>query len=45
MSGEVRVSLTLKEVYELLCDDCRRRLRKLVRDKVAESLVEQVIGV
>jgi hypothetical protein len=38
----IKVSLDLREIYELLCDDCRRKLRELVARKVGEQVSSQL---
>jgi len=40
----IQVQLNVKEIYAVLCEECREKLRKLVKDKISEQLVDQVIG-
>jgi len=40
----IKVQLNVKEIYTVLCEECREKLRKLVKDKISEQLVDQVIG-
>ena len=40
----IQVSLTVREIHAILCEECREKLRKLVRDKISNQLVDQVIG-
>lgn len=40
----IRVDLKLREIHALVCKKCKEKLRKLVRDKISEQLVDQVIG-
>jgi hypothetical protein len=40
----ITVSLELREIYKLLCDECKKKLRELVRRKISEKLADQVIG-
>jgi hypothetical protein len=40
----ITVSLELKEIYKLLCDQCRKKLRELVQKKISEKLADQVMG-
>jgi len=39
------ITLTLREVYERLCPKCKNHIRSLVRDKIADQLVDQAIGI
>jgi len=41
-STEVKISIA--EIYEVLCDKCKKRLKELIRNKIADQMVEQVIG-
>jgi len=36
----VSVSIDLREIHELLCEECRKKLRKLIAEKVSEKLLE-----
>lgn len=40
----VNVQLSIKEIYEQLCPKCKVKLRKLLKDKLTDKLVEQVIS-
>jgi hypothetical protein len=40
----ITVSLELREIYRLLCDECRKKLRQLVQRKISEKLTDQAIG-
>ena len=40
----IQVNLKLREIHALVCEECKEKLRKLVRDKISEQLVDQVIG-
>jgi hypothetical protein len=40
----ITVSLDMKEIYRLLCEECRKKLRELVQRKISEKLADQVIG-
>jgi bacterioferritin-associated ferredoxin len=41
---QVGVSLNLQEVYSHLCPKCQQEMRKLIKDKVTDQMVDQVIG-
>ena len=36
----VSVSIDLREIYELLCEECRKKLKKLIAEKVSEHILE-----
>jgi hypothetical protein len=40
----ITVNLDLREIYKLLCDKCKKRVKELVQRKISEKLAEQVIG-
>ena len=40
----IQVQMTVREIHAILCEECREKLRKLVRDKISDQLVDQVIG-
>jgi len=40
----LQVSLTVKEIYERLCPKCKKRLRELIREKITDDMVNQVLG-
>ena len=40
----LQVSLTVKEIYDRLCPKCKRRLRELIKEKITDDMVNQVLG-
>ena len=36
----VTISIDLTEIYELLCEECRKKLKKMIAEKVSERLLE-----
>jgi len=40
----LQVSLTVKEIYERLCPKCKKRLRELIKEKITDDMVNQVLG-
>lgn len=34
-----KVNVDIKEVYRLLCPECRERLKQLVKDKMTDQMV------
>ena len=39
----IQVNLSIKEVYKLLCDDCKKKLQELVKSKIDTQLAKQVL--
>jgi hypothetical protein len=37
------VSLSIKEIYKLICPECREKLEKLVKDKLQDNMVKQIL--
>jgi hypothetical protein len=44
MSTTTTINLTMQEVYRVLCPKCRKRLKGLVKDKLTDKMVDQVLG-
>jgi len=40
----LQVSLTVKEIYDRLCPKCKKRLRELIKEKITDDMVNQVLG-
>jgi len=43
--AQMRVQLSVKEIYEKLCPKCKRKLRNLIKDKIAEHLTDEMLRV
>jgi len=43
--SEVKVQVSLKEIYKLVCPKCRRKIRNLIREKITDQMVNQVLEV
>lgn len=39
----IQVSLSLKEIYQAVCPECQEKLKQMVKDKMADDLVKQVL--
>jgi uncharacterized protein YlaI len=37
--SQVQVQLSLKEIYDILCPQCKKRLKEKVKEKIADNLV------
>jgi len=40
----LQISLTVKEIYDRLCPKCKKRLRELIKEKITDDMVNQVLG-
>lgn len=40
----IQVQVTLREIHAILCEECREKLKVIIREKISEQLVDQVIG-
>lgn len=40
----LNINLTIREIYDLACPDCKKKIRKLIREKVTDAMLDQVIG-
>jgi len=41
--SQVQVQLTIKEIYDILCPSCKKKLKEKVKEKIADSMVESVL--
>jgi len=39
MSVEIKVDL--KEIYKMLCEDCKKKLIQYIKDKMSEELIRK----
>jgi len=40
----VKVQLSLKEIYEKVCPKCKKKIRELIKEKITDDMVNQVLG-
>jgi bacterioferritin-associated ferredoxin len=40
----IQVQLSVKEIYDKMCPKCQEKLRQLIKEKVSDEMVSQVIG-
>lgn len=45
MSEEKGVSLKVPEIYGLLCPKCKRKLFKLVKERITDKVVREAVGI
>ena len=39
----INIQYNIKEIYAILCPKCQEQLRKLIKEKVTDELVNEVI--
>jgi hypothetical protein len=40
----INVQLSVKEIYDVVCPKCKEKIRELIRTKVTDQMINQVIG-
>ena len=45
MSFQLQLKLDLKKLYEMLCNDCKKKLLKLLKESIDDKLILKAIGV
>ena len=40
----INVQLNVREIYKRLCPKCQKKIRELIKAKVTDQMVDQVIG-
>lgn len=43
-SAGMRVQLAIPEIYAQLCPKCQKKLRRLIKDKISDEMVNQMLG-
>ena len=38
------VQLAIPEIYAQLCPSCKKKLRRLIKEKITDQMVSQVLG-
>ena len=41
---EAEIQIGVKEIYEKVCPKCKRKIKALIKEKITDSMVDQVIG-
>jgi hypothetical protein len=44
VENDVNIQIGLKEIYKVCCPNCKKHIRSLVKDKIAESTVDKLVG-
>ena len=40
----ISVQLGVKEIYDVVCTKCKKKIRALIKDRITDQMVSQVIG-
>jgi len=40
----ISVQLSVKEIYDRACARCKKKIRELIKEKITDQMVSQVIG-
>ena len=40
----IQVQLSVKEIYDVMCPECQKKIRELIKEKVTDQMVKSVIG-
>lgn len=40
----INVQLSVKEIYDTVCPECKKKIRALIKDKISDEMVSKVIG-
>lgn len=43
-AATVRMQVSIKEIYDACCPECKKKVRELVKSKVTDDLVTQILG-
>lgn len=43
--GEMNIQLSVKEIVEACCPECKLKVRELVKNKITDQMVDKVLGV
>ena len=41
---DIHFELSIKEIYNAVCKNCKKKIRALIKEKVTDQMVDQVIG-
>ena len=39
----LKVRVSVKEIYDVCCKKCKKRIRELIRDKITDEMVSQAL--
>ena len=40
----IQIQLSVKEIYDRVCPKCQAKIRELIKEKVTDQMVSQVVG-
>jgi len=41
--SEVKVQVSLKDIYKRVCPKCKKKIRELIKEKITDRMVDQVL--
>jgi len=42
--AQMSVQLSVKEIYDVVCPKCKKKIRQLIKEKITDQMISQVIG-
>lgn len=40
----VKIQLSVAEIYQVVCPKCRKKIRALIKERITDQMVQQVVG-
>lgn len=40
----INVQLSVKEIYDKMCIECKKKIKDLIREKISDDMVSKVLG-
>ena len=44
MEKGININLSIKQISAVCCEDCKKKIRELVKDQISEDLINQITG-
>jgi uncharacterized protein with PIN domain len=44
LEAKTQISISVKEIYDKLCPECKAKIRELIKEKITDKMVSGVIG-
>lgn len=41
---DINLNLSLKEIHKVLCPECQKKVRNLVKEKITDQMLEQTLS-
>jgi len=42
--AQMSVQLSVKEIYDIVCPKCKKKIRQLIKEKITDQMISQVIS-